>query len=165
MWYGVLADVVVAVHLAYVCFVVFGQAAILLGLCFRWRWVRNPWFRGVHLLLIGIVAAEAILDMTCPLTLWEYRLRDLAGQETSEASFVGRLLRRLFFFDWPPWVFTCLYVGFALVVLATFVLAPPRGFRRAREGGANSRGNFGKGEAGLPPFEPKKPILPGSGSP
>jgi hypothetical protein len=142
MLYGVLADLLVAIHLAYVGFVVFGQAVILLGLFLRWRWVRNPWFRWIHLLMILIVAAETVLDLTCPLTLWEYRLRGLAGQEVSDASFVGRLLRSLFFFNWPPWVFTALYVGFALVVLGTFVLAPPRRFW------GPPRGLEGKGFAG-----------------
>ncbi|MGH7171528.1 MAG: hypothetical protein ACRELF_03120 [Gemmataceae bacterium] len=40
-------------------------------------------------------------------------------------SFVGRLLHDLIFVDWPPWVINCLHIGFALVVLGTFVLAPP----------------------------------------
>jgi hypothetical protein len=125
MLYGVLADVVVALHLAYVSFVVFGQVAILLGVLLRWRWVRNPWFRWIHLGMITIVAIEAILDITCPLTTWEYNLRELAGQSADKGSFVGRLLRGLFFFNLPKGVFTAAYVGFALLVLATLWLAPP----------------------------------------
>ena len=37
MAYGLLADVIVAIHAAYVSYVVFGQAAILLGIALRWR--------------------------------------------------------------------------------------------------------------------------------
>ena len=53
LWARVLADVIVVLHAAYVSFVVFGLAAILLGIVFRWSWVRNVWFRAIHLIAIG----------------------------------------------------------------------------------------------------------------
>jgi Protein of Unknown function (DUF2784) len=130
MGYRLLADLVVAVHFAYVTFVVVGQLLILVGLALHWRWVRNWWFRVAHLLAIAIVAGEAVLDIACPLTLWEQRLRDLGGTPTRGGTFVGNLLHDLIFVEAPPWAFTAGYVAFALVVAATFVLAPPR--RRAR---------------------------------
>jgi hypothetical protein len=126
MWYGLLADLVVALHVAYVSFVVLGQLAILVGILARWRWVRNFWFRAAHLLAITIVAAEALLDITCPLTAWEDRLRLLAGQQGNRGDFLGHFLHEMIFFDCPPWVFTAVYVAFALLVLATFAFAPPR---------------------------------------
>jgi hypothetical protein len=46
-------------------------------------------------------------------------------------TFIGRFMHDLIFYDFPPWVFTTAYVGFAAVVLATFVLAPPRWRRSA----------------------------------
>ena len=69
--YRLAADAVVLVHFSYVAFVVVGLAAILLGLVCRWGWVRNFWFRSLHLLAILIVAAEAVCGITCPLTTWE----------------------------------------------------------------------------------------------
>ena len=126
MAYGLLADTVVAIHVAYVSYVVFGQLLIWLGLALRWKWIRNPWFRWTHLVMIVIVGGEALLDIECPLTRWENGFRALAGQEVSSESFVGRLLHDLIFVSWPPWVINSLHVGFALVVLGTFVLAPPR---------------------------------------
>jgi hypothetical protein len=126
MWYGLLADVVVAFHLCYVCFVVFGQLAIFLGMFLRWNWIRNFWFRVVHLTMITVVAVEAILNISCPLTTWEARLRELAGEEAAEGTFVGRLLDKVVFYNFPAWAFTTLYIGFALLVAASFWLAPPR---------------------------------------
>jgi hypothetical protein len=76
--------------------------------------------------MILIVGAEALLDIECPLTRWERNLRAVAGQEMSGESFVGRLLHNLIFVDWPPWAINSLHVTFALLVLGTFVLAPPR---------------------------------------
>ena len=37
MGYGILADVMVAIHVAYVSYVVLGQLAIWLGLALHWR--------------------------------------------------------------------------------------------------------------------------------
>lgn len=126
MGYGLIADAIVAVHVAYVSYVVVGQLLIWLGLAMRWQWVRNPWFRWTHLIAIVIVGTEAILDIECPLTRWERHFRTLAGQTVSEESFLGRLLHDLIFVDWPLAVLSSLHVAFALVVVATFVLAPPR---------------------------------------
>ncbi|HEY7154599.1 MAG TPA: DUF2784 domain-containing protein [Gemmataceae bacterium] len=126
MGYSFLADAVVAIHVAYVSYVVFGQLLIWLGLVLRWRWIRNPWFRWTHLVMMLIVGAEAALRIECPLTNWERSLRELAGQPTSGESFVGQLLHHLIFVNWSEWALNCLHIAFALVVLGTFVLAPPR---------------------------------------
>jgi hypothetical protein len=131
--YSSLADVTVALHLAYVLFVIVGLAAIVVGIVLRWQWVRNFWFRSLHLLAITFVALESIIGMTCPLTDLEYYLRKAAGGNPQEAdTFVGRLLQNILFYDVPEghWGFTVAYVGFAVLVLATFVLAPPRWPRR-----------------------------------
>src|SRR5260370_31564369 len=102
MGYSLLADVVVAIHVAYVSFVLLGQLAICVGVVLRWGWVRNFWFRSAHLLAIAIVAMEAICNVQCPLTAWEDRLRTLAGQEVAEGSFIGRFLHNLMFFNAEP---------------------------------------------------------------
>lgn len=126
MRYGLLADLVVGVHVAYVSYVVFGQLLIWLGLIRGWSWIRNLWFRWTHLAMILIVGGEAAMNIECPLTHWERSLREAAGQAVSGESFVGRLLHALIFVDWSPWVINVLHIVFASVVLGTFVLAPPR---------------------------------------
>jgi hypothetical protein len=126
MGYGLLADLIVAFHVAYVSYVVVGQLAIWLGLALRWAWVRNPWFRWTHLIMMVIVGGEAALNIECPLTRWERGFRELAGQPVSGETFLGRLLHNLIFVDWPQGVINALHIAFALVVLGTFILAPPR---------------------------------------
>jgi hypothetical protein len=126
MYYAWLADCIVAIHVAYVSFVLAGQAAILIGAPLRWRWVRNRAFRVLHLVAIAVVAMEALLGIPCPLTVWESKLRRLAGQQAAEGTFIGRWLHDLLFFDLPPWVFTTAYVSFALLVLVTLIAVPPR---------------------------------------
>jgi hypothetical protein len=130
MFYGFLADVVVAFHFAYVSYVLLGELAILIGIAFKWQWIRNPWFRWTHLAAIGIVAAEAVLGVPCPLTEWENGLRLLAGETITGDSFIGALINNLMFFDVSEEVLTGCYIGFALLVLGTLWLAPPR--RRPR---------------------------------
>jgi hypothetical protein len=126
MSYAHLADLIVAVHAAFVAFVVLGELAILLGLAFRWSWVRNRWFRGMHLAAILIVATEAIFGIACPLTVWEDGLRRTAGQDVAAGTFIGRWLDYVLFWPLPEWAFTTIYIAFALLVLATLPLVPPR---------------------------------------
>jgi hypothetical protein len=118
----VLADAILVVHFAYVLFVVGGLLLIWLGYAAGWCWVRNWWFRASHLAAIGLVAIEALVGVTCPLTVIEDALRP--GQASTQ-GFLQRWLHALMFFDWPAWVFTCTYVGFAAAVAATLVLLPP----------------------------------------
>ncbi len=120
-----MADLVLVVHFAIVLFIVGGLLAAWMGAALGWRWVRNPWFRYLHLAAIGFVAAEALVGMACPLTVWEDLLRGGARAD----SFLGRWVRRMLFYDAPQWVFTAAYVAWALATLATLRLVPPR--RRA----------------------------------
>ena len=123
--YSHLADAVVVLHAAYVGFVVVGLLSILMGRIFGWHWVRNFWFRIIHLTMIGFVAAEAICGVTCPLTTLERHWRNLAGQNMEPGSFMGRLAHNLLYYDAPPWAFNALHIGFAILVLATFIYLPP----------------------------------------
>jgi hypothetical protein len=121
-----LADAIVAIHVAYVSFVVLGQLAILIGLALKWQWIRNPWFRVIHLVAIVIVGLEAAGGVTCPLTEWEDQARLLAGQPVEQGSFIGRMMHNVLFYHCPQWYFDVGHIAFALLVLGTFVLAPPR---------------------------------------
>ena len=120
-----MADVILVVHFAIVLFIVGGLLAVWAGAALGWAWVRNPWFRWLHLGAIGFVAAEALLGVACPLTVWEDMLRGSVRAE----SFVGRWVRYFLYYDAPAWVFTVAYLGWAAATLATLRLVPPR--RRA----------------------------------
>ena len=124
--YRFLADVTVVFHLAYASFIVLGLVAILVGIWRRWSWVRNFWFRLIHLLMIGLVAAEAGCGIKCPLTVLETYLRKKAGEATYTGSFIGNMVHEFLFFEAPEWVFSTVYILFFLLVAATFVWARPR---------------------------------------
>ncbi|HUY39879.1 MAG TPA: DUF2784 domain-containing protein [Candidatus Binataceae bacterium] len=122
-----LANLVVALHDAYVAFVVLGLAAILVGAAAGWRWVRNLWFRSAHLAAIALVLFESIAGIACPLTTLENSLRARAGQPGYAGAFIGCWLDRLIFFSAPGWVFIALYAAFMLAVALTLWFVPPRG--------------------------------------
>lgn len=124
--YRIAADAVVVLHAAYALFVVLALLAICIGIARKAAWVRNLKFRLIHLAMILFVVAESWLGITCPLTVLEKRLRQLAGQETYTGDFLANAVHDLLFFEFEPWVFTVVYTVFGLLVAATFVLAPPR---------------------------------------
>ena len=124
------ADIIAIIHLGYVVFVILGFTLILMGIALRWNWVRNLWFRIIHLMAIAAVALEAILGINCPLTVLEFSLRYGVSPSERRLSFVGELIDSILYYDAPAWLFTIIYVGFALLVAITFVMAPPT--RRGR---------------------------------
>jgi hypothetical protein len=131
MWYGYLADVVVFIHVLYCAYVVLGQVAIMVAAPFKWQWARNPWFRYSHLLAIAIVAYEALNNIRCPITIWEEKLRVLAGQDINAGqSFIGRLFHDLLFYqDVPEIFFNACHVAMFIIVLQGILMYPPRWFR------------------------------------
>jgi hypothetical protein len=126
LWPRILADVIVVLHVAYVAFVVLGMVAIVVGLIFHWAWVRNFWFRVIHLAMIAVVSLESLAGIACPLTTWENALRTLGGQKASKGEFVASWMHRLIFFHAEPWVFTLVYCLFGAAVALTFLLGAPR---------------------------------------
>jgi hypothetical protein len=135
MWYGIAADLMVAIHLAIVGYVILGQLAIIVAAPMKWKWARNPWFRFTHLLVIGIVAYEALNNLRCPLTVWEEQLRTLGGQTfNGSETFMGRILHDILFVEnMPEIAFTIGYCGMALLVVQGLIMYPPRWFRFGRK--------------------------------
>jgi hypothetical protein len=136
--YGLLADLVVLVHVSYVGYVLLGQVAIILAAMMKWEWGRNRWFRLTHLVAIAVVVLEQVMGWQCPLSRWEYQLRELAGQPfDGSATFLGRLLHDLLFIDQyfeggrpPEAFFAVLYVAMLVIVVQGLLMYPPRLFPR-----------------------------------
>lgn len=136
--YGLIADLLVGLHVAYVGYVVVGLLLIVAGWIAGWRWVRNFWFRISHLVMMLVVVCEQFMNITCPLSTWEWYFRGLAGQPISGETFMGRLLHSILFYDAPEWVFAVGYYSFGVLVAATFLFCRPRwpGAARRRKAAA-----------------------------
>lgn len=124
--YLLAADALLIAHTLFVAFVVFGLVAIYLGFWLSWSWVRNLWFRVLHLCAIGFVVMQSWLGAICPLTIWEMQLRGKAGQSTYDGSFIQYWLQSILYYEAPEWVFIVLYTVFGILVFASWFIVHPR---------------------------------------
>jgi high-affinity Fe2+/Pb2+ permease len=76
------------------------------------------------LAIVG-VASEALLGVNCPLTVLEFKLRYALNFSEKEVSFIGTIVDSLLFYNAPGWLFTIVYTAFAILVVITFIIAPP----------------------------------------
>jgi hypothetical protein len=85
--YRIAADLLVLVHLAFIVFVLAGGFSV-----FKW-----PWMAMLHLPAAAWGALIEYQGWICPLTPWENKLRQLAGQEGYTESFVEHYLLQIIY--------------------------------------------------------------------
>ncbi len=122
---ALFADLILFIHVAYAALVLGGLLAVPLGARLGWRWVRIPAFRRAHVACTAVVAVEALIGMTCPLTWVEHLLLVASGTAGYDRSFVGHLLYRLLYYDAPLWMFTVAYVALSMAVTFLYYHIPP----------------------------------------
>jgi hypothetical protein len=120
------ANLVLMLHVGIAAFVVAGPFYVIAGNAWAWPLANTLWLRIAHLGAIGIVVAEVLLGVACPLTTLEMALRAMAGASGYDGGFIEYWLQRLLFYDAPPVVFVTAYSLFGLFVLATWWRFPPR---------------------------------------
>jgi hypothetical protein len=111
-----------------VAFVVVGLILVYIGFFLSWQWVRNPWFRIVHLVGIAVVVLQSWFGVICPLTTWEMNLRANAGKNVYDGAFVTYWLNQLLYYQAPQWVFIVCYTVFGWLVLFSWFVVRPRSF-------------------------------------
>jgi hypothetical protein len=124
--WALLADAVLALHIAVVVFVVGGWMYVVLGYRRDWPGAASWTLRLAHLAAIGFVAVQAWLGQDCPLTVLEMAWRSRAGQVVYGESFIAHWLGRWLYWDVPSWAFTLAYTAFGLAVLLSWWRWPPR---------------------------------------
>ncbi|SOD18371.1 DUF2784 domain-containing protein [Nitrosomonas ureae] len=117
-----LADIVLIIHFLYVLFVVGSLPIIWIGAWLKLTFVRNPWFRYLHLAAILFVVGESLLGIACPLTLWENSLRQIE----TDKSFIQHWLHFIIFYNVPETILAIIYSLFAGLVAMTFKWVPIR---------------------------------------
>lgn len=116
MWYQAGVDLVVAVHLLFIAFVVG-------GVFLAWRWPRIIW---VHIPVAVYGALVEFVGFTCPLTLLENDLRRHAGEQGYRDGFIDHYLVEVIY---PPGLTRGMQVGLGLLVLLIAAIGY-RGFLR-----------------------------------
>lgn len=122
------ADIVLFLHVLVVIFNVFGLVLIFVGNVLNWLWIRNPWFRLIHLFTISVVVLLSWLNFLCPLTSIEMALRTRAGDIAYSGSFISHWLENILYYQAPPWVFVVSYTIFGVMVVVSWFLVRPRRF-------------------------------------
>ena len=128
--FTLVADIILLLHLLVVIFNVFGLVLIFVGNVLNWHWIRNPWFRLIHLFTIGIVVLLSWLNFICPLTSIEMALRTRAGDTAYSGSFISHWVESILYYQAPPWVFVVGYTIFGVIVIVSWFLVRPRQFSK-----------------------------------
>jgi hypothetical protein len=118
-----LAEAILAAHIAIILFNVFGLVAIPIGGLCRWRFVRIRWWRVLHLALLAAVAVQAVAGRACILTLWQAAS---SGAATKPPPLIMSWVERLIYWRLPIWVFAVFYIVVFGYALALLWLVPPR---------------------------------------
>lgn len=141
------ANLLTVFHFLIVAVAVVALPVFVVGLLLRRPWARNFWLRLAHLLFIAFVVGETAIGVECPLTTWERELREADGaslHEVDNQPCLARFAHRTTFMDnktiedMLPY-----YVAFGLLVVLSWLLAPPRWPRKKQQGLAEvpSRGS------------------------
>jgi hypothetical protein len=126
--YLLLADAILVIHFLLVGFVVSGLLSIVVGRLIGWKWIYGCIFRVSHVIVIGLVVAQAWLGRLCPLTILENFLRVRAGGAGRSETFVSYWLHRVLFYTTEPWVFVAIYTVFGGLVLVFLAIDRKRIF-------------------------------------
>lgn len=133
------ADAVLLLHLAAAGFIVLVPPLALLGQGRGWSFVHSPWLRLPHLGVAALVLAGDLAGRLCPLTEWEWSLRQAAlGRGLPRQSWTAEWAGRLLYADLPDWAFTALYAAILGLTLLTAWAAPVR-FRPGRSRTASDK--------------------------
>lgn len=132
--YLLVADGLLLAHSLFVLFVICGLLLIVAGRLLSWSWIRNPWFRLVHLVCIGIVVVQSWFGIVCPLTTWEMALRQKAGETAYDGSFIAYWFSKFLYYQLPEWVFMLAYTIFGSLVLVSWYWVRPNRFGRRGRG-------------------------------
>lgn len=126
MLYKILADIIVIVHLLWILFMLVGFILTLRG--FFWKGFFDRWlFRTLHLFGIAYVGLLAIMGKYCPLTLWEYSLREKYDSTlTYPGSFMIYYAERLVYPDINPLIILIPTTFIAIFTVVVFIIRPPK---------------------------------------
>ena len=120
-----LALAVLALHLGVIAFNVGGLIIVPLGAWRGWTFVRVSWWRALHLVLLFVVALQALVGRACFLTLWQAALEQNAGETASREPLIARWVDSVIFWNLPIEFFAALYVAVLIYALALWRWVPP----------------------------------------
>lgn len=122
---AVAAEAVLGLHASYLAFVVLGVVVLAEGALLGWNWVRRPRWRVVHAAAILGVCALQHLQLPCPLTAAEDRLRACARQPAYRTGFISDWAARLGSRSVSPTGVARAEDALAILTVLGFLVIPP----------------------------------------
>jgi len=108
----VLASLVLAIHLGWILWVIFGAF---------WTHGRRPFLAALHILSLMWGIVVELSPLPCPLTIAEQFFERKAGVETYRCAFLSRFLDRLVYPDLPEAVLVTTGVAVCWVNLVAYL--------------------------------------------
>ncbi|WP_298223330.1 DUF2784 domain-containing protein [Acidocella sp.] len=118
-----VADAVLGLHLIIIAFNIVGLVIIPIGAWLDWRIVRVAWLRLLHLIILAIVAGQALAGRVCFLTEWQNKLAESAQQPK---PLLMHWINEVIYWNLPMWIFSVMYCLAFFYVLALTALVPFR---------------------------------------
>ena len=117
-----ISDVVLVFHFIIIIFICFGFLLVPIGYKMKWIWLSNLKLRFFHLSLICFVTIEAIIGMTCPLTIIE----NIFNENKYSQSFIKFWVSKIIYWDLPTLFFIILYTFCAFWTILMWKIFPPK---------------------------------------
>ena len=102
----IFSEIVLLFHFCIFLFMVLGFFLIPLGYNQKWEWVKNRYYRLIHLILMGIIFIETILGFMCPLTILENFLRN----DIEIDNKITQIIHQIMYWNLPTYQFIILYL-------------------------------------------------------
>lgn len=130
MLYKILADLIVAMHFAWILFMLIGAMLTFSG--FFCKRIFDWWlFRTLHLCGIMYVATLALLREYCPLTILENTARAKYGPDlTYPGSFIAHYIEKFVYPDVNSSIILVSTAFIAVFTIVVFIFKPPTKIRR-----------------------------------
>ena len=100
------SEIVLLFHFCIFLFMILSFFLIPLGYYQEWKWVKNKYYRLIHLVLMGIIFIETILGFMCPLTILENFLRN----DIEINNKITQIIHQIMYWDLPTYQFIILYL-------------------------------------------------------
>ncbi len=100
------SEIVLLFHFSIFLFIILSFILIPLGYHKKWKWVKNKYYRLIHLILMGIIFIETILGFMCPLTILENFLRN----DIEINNKITQIIHQVMYWDLPTYQFIILYL-------------------------------------------------------
>ena len=118
---SLFSEIVLLFHFCIFLFIILSFFFIPLGYYQKWKWVKNKYYRLIHLILMGIIFIETILGFMCPLPILENFLRNNIEINNK----ITQIIHQIMYWDLPTYQFIILYLLSLLYLIFLWIFFKP----------------------------------------